>query len=135
AASTMVGPRDGPGAVRTSPSTEAQRAPIWPADGLRRTWSWPLDPRPRVLTPCVAPASTWGAGHRGIDRAATQGQPVLAVAAGVVTHVGVIAGRGTVSVSHASGLRSTYEPVLGGVTTSTRVAEGQAIGTVEGRTH
>lgn len=102
---------------------------------LRRTWAWPLAPRPAVLAPFVAPQSTYGSGHRGIDLAATQGQSVRAVDAGVVTHVGVIAGRGTVSITHASGLRSTYEPVAGAVSTGDAVAEGQMIGSILGRSH
>lgn len=102
---------------------------------LRRTWSWPLRPRPVVLAPFVTPRSTWGAGHRGLDLEAAQGQEVHAVDAGVVTHTGVIAGRGTVSVTHASGLRSTYEPVDGVVSMGDRVADGQVIGSVLGRSH
>jgi murein DD-endopeptidase MepM/ murein hydrolase activator NlpD len=45
----------------------------------------------------------------------------LAVDAGTVTHVGRIGGRGTVSVLHPSGVRSTYEPV------DAMVSEGQAV--------
>lgn len=67
--------------------------------------------------------------------AARQGQDVHAVDAGVVTHVGVIAGRGTISITHESGLRSTYEPVRGTVGTGSRVSKGQVIGTVVGRSH
>lgn len=103
--------------------------------GLRRTWSWPLAPRPAMLAPFVAPRSTYGSGHRGIDLAGSQGQAVRAVDAGVVTHVGVIAGRGTVTVTHVSGLRSTYEPVAGAVSTGDAVAEGQVIGSILGRSH
>lgn len=129
-----------PGAGAGPPPVAASRTPTVLADvmdpsALRRTWSWPLAPRPSVLTPYVAPRSTYGAGHRGIDLTATQGQDVLAVDAGVVAHVGRIAGRGTVSVTHASGLRSTYEPVRGSVTTGSTVAAGQVIATVSGRTH
>lgn len=123
---------DGGRAV-TSPRLATVRSPDVP--GPRRTWSWPLAPRPAVLSPFVAPRSTYGAGHRGIDVEAAQGQSVVAVDAGLVTHVGVIAGRGTVSVTHASGLRSTYEPVHGILAAGSTVAEGQAIGTVAGRTH
>jgi murein DD-endopeptidase MepM/ murein hydrolase activator NlpD len=105
------------------------------ANALHRTWSWPLAPRPSVLARYAAPRSTYGAGHRGIDLAGAQGQEVLAVDAGVVTHVGVVAGRGTVSVTHSSGLRSTYEPVRGSVATGSTVTAGQVIGSVAGRTH
>lgn len=104
-------------------------------EALRRTWAWPLDPRPRVTAPFVRPRSTYGAGHRGLDLAARPGQSVLAVDAGVVTHVGVVAGRGTVSLRHANGLRSTYEPVRGTVVVGDVLTRGQAVGAVQGRTH
>lgn len=119
----------------TSPGPASAGAGVVDPTALRRSWSWPLTPRPRMLAPFVAPQSTYGSGHRGIDLAATQGQDVRAVDAGVVTHVGVIAGRGTVSVTHASGLRSTYEPVAGAVATGERVVEGQVIGAIRGRSH
>lgn len=134
AGSLVPGAGSGPPRVAASATTTVT-VPMTDPSALRRTWSWPLAPRPSVLTPYVAPRSTYGAGHRGIDLAATQGQEVLAVDAGLVTHVGVIAGRGTVSVSHASGLRSTYEPVRGSVATGSMVAAGQVIATVVGRTH
>lgn len=121
--------------VPGSVSEPARSAAVVDPAALHRTWSWPLAPRPSVLAPYVAPRSTYGAGHRGIDVAAAQGQEVLSVDAGVVTHVGVVAGRGTVSVTHASGLRSTYEPVRGSVDTGSTVVAGQVIGTVVGRTH
>jgi murein DD-endopeptidase MepM/ murein hydrolase activator NlpD len=119
------------------PPVTSARAPtgVVGPGALRGTWSWPLAPRPHVLAPYVAPASTYGPGHRGIDVAAAQGHDVHAVDAGVVTHVGVIAGRGTLSVTHASGLRSTYEPVRGIVGVGSRVSEGQVIGSIEGRSH
>ena len=83
----------------------------------------------------MAPRSTYGPGHRGIDVAAAPGQDVLAVAAGVVTHVGVVAGRGTVSVTHDSGLRSTYEPVRAAVRAGAVVTAGDVLGEVSGRSH
>ena len=104
-------------------------------DALRGGWTWPLDPRPPVTAPYVPPRSAYGAGHRGLDVAASPGQTVRAVAEGVVSHVGVVAGRGTVTVTHATGLRSTYEPVRGTVTAGSTVAQGGVIGAVAGRTH
>lgn len=102
--------------------------PPAPAD----RWSWPVggDARPAVLAPFDAPQEQWGAGHRGIDLAARAGDPVSAVTDGVVTHRGRIAGRGTVSVTHASGVRSTYEPVDSTVRVGERVDRGQRIGRI-----
>jgi murein DD-endopeptidase MepM/ murein hydrolase activator NlpD len=95
-------------------------------------WQWPLEPAPAVVRRFRASPTLWGAGHRGVDLAARVGQPVLAAAAGVVTFAGVVAGRGVVAVTHAGGLRSTYEPVRGDVVVGARVSAGQPIGVVEG---
>ena len=81
-----------------------------------------------MVRPFVRPATRWGAGHRGVDLAGDVGQPVHAVAAGTVSHVGVVAGRGTVSVLHPSGIRSTYEPVDPSVRVGQVVPRGAALG-------
>ena len=105
-------------------------APAGPGTSRTR-WSWPIVPVPRVLRPFRAPAGPYGPGHRGIDLAAAEGEEVLAVDGGVVTHAGRVAGRGTVSVLHADGLSSTYEPVRPRVAAGTEVGRGDALGTVE----
>ena len=96
----------------------------------RALWVWPLDPVPRVVRYFEPPDSPYGAGHRGIDLAGSLGWPVLAIGAGTVTFAGTIAGRGVVVVDHGA-LRSTYEPVLPGVSVGASVAAGQPIGTLE----
>ena len=95
-------------------------------------WTWPLDPRPAVEQVFVRPAAAWTAGHRGVDLmprgSAATGDPVRAVADGVVSHMGVIAGVPTISVTHPSGLRSTYQPVEAVVGEGDEVARGDLIG-------
>ena len=91
-------------------------------------WEWPLSPQPAVLRAFVRPVTAYGAGHRGLDLAGSPGQEVLAVDAGTVTHVGTVAGRGTVTVLHASGVRSTYEPVATGVAHGEAVTRGTRLG-------
>jgi murein DD-endopeptidase MepM/ murein hydrolase activator NlpD len=98
-----------------------------------RRWRWPLAPRPAVVRPFQPPATRYGAGHRGIDLTAMPGQSVTTVADGTVTHVSVIAGRGTVTVTHPSGVRSTYEPVAAVVTVGDVLRAGAAVGRVEGQ--
>ena len=83
-----------------------------------------------MLRPFVAPLSAYAAGHRGLDLAASEGAAVLAVDAGVVVHAGVVAGRGTVSVEHADGLRSTYEPVAASVRAGDVLDAGDQLGVI-----
>lgn len=61
---------------------------------------------------------------------ASVGQPVLSAAEGVVAFSGVIAGRGVITVRHAAGLRTTYEPVDGRLTAGARVHRGNPIGVI-----
>ena len=77
-----------------------------------------------------APEERWGPGHRGLDLRTTTGARVAAVSDGVVTHRGRIAGRGTVSITHASGVRSTYEPVDSTLVVGQRVHRGDPIGRI-----
>ncbi len=102
-------------------------SPVLGSPGLRAdavggpAWSWPLDPVPHVLRRFEAPPGPYAAGHRGLDLRTAPAAEVLSVAPGEVTHAGVVAGRGTVTVAHPGGLSSTYEPV------DERVAEGQSV--------
>ena len=115
-----------PAAVPILRPLEARGSP-----SLRGRWAWPLRPQPAVVRPFLPPATKYGAGHRGVDLAGSSGQEVLAVDAGTVTHVGRIAGRGTVTVLHSSGIRSTYEPVDPTVSTGSPVARGAPLGRLE----
>lgn len=98
-------------------------------------WAWPLAPFPRVVRAFDPPTSRYGPGHRGIDLAAAPGQSVLAVADGFVTHSGVVAGRGTVTVRHPSGVASTYEPIEERIAQGAAVTAGAALGTLGTSTH
>ena len=101
--------------------------------GDRARWRWPVQPTPPVLRPFRAPESTYGAGHRGLDLAAADGTPVLAVESGRVTHAGPVAGRGTVTVAHGDGLSSTYEPLDTVVVVGDVVTTGDVLGTLRAR--
>lgn len=78
------------------------------------------------------PEMRWGSGHRGVDLAASPGEVVVAAAAGQVSHVGVIAGVPTITVTHDSTteMRTTYQPVSAVVDEGEWVDEGQPIGLV-----
>lgn len=94
--------------------------------------SWPLSPRPEVLQGFDLPDEKWGAGNRGLDLVAAQGDPVLAVADGTVSFAGQIGGRGVVVVTHGA-VRTTYTPVAVEVSTGQPVARGTRLGTVAGQ--
>ena len=93
-------------------------------------FSWPLAPPPQVTRGFEAPVTEYGPGHRGVDLAATPGQPVLAAGPGVVVFAGQVAGQGVVSIDHDGGLRTTYEPLTPTVPAGTQVYGGQQIGLV-----
>lgn len=94
--------------------------------------SWPLPGAPVVDRPFDPPTSAYGAGHRGVDLRASLGEPVLAADAGRVGYAGLLAGRGVVTVTHAGGLRTTYEPVAATVRVGELVGRGQVLGRLTG---
>lgn len=91
-------------------------------------WAWPLAGPHRVTRGFDPPLTTYGSGHRGVDLAGAAGQRVGSAGAGVVTFAAPLAGRGVITVRHAGGLRTTYEPVLATVHIGARVIAGQPIG-------
>lgn len=69
-------------------------------------WAWPVvGPVIRGFDP---PDSPYGAGHRGIDIAATVGTPVLAAQAGTVAFAGSVGGRLYITIDHGGGWTSTF---------------------------
>lgn len=97
-------------------------------------WAWPLPSAHPVVRPFVAPATEFGAGHRGIDIGAVgaPGAAVYAPADGVVHYAGVIAHRPVLSIAHAGGVLSSYEPLASPLAQGDRVRRGQRIGTLAG---
>lgn len=70
------------------------------------------------------------AGHWGVDLLAESGTPVTAALDGVVSFAGSIAGRRSVTVAHAGGLRTSYSYLATiDATVGDRVAAGDALGT------
>ncbi|SMF83120.1 Membrane proteins related to metalloendopeptidases [Streptomyces sp. Amel2xC10] len=119
----------------TTLSSPARAAPDPPppspsVPAIGRTW--PVGTRPAVVRAWEPPPTAYARGHRGVDLAAPPGAPVRAVAAGVVSYAGRVAGRGVISVTlTGTNLRTTYEPVRPSVTKGTEVTAGQVLGTVE----
>jgi murein DD-endopeptidase MepM/ murein hydrolase activator NlpD len=113
-------------AVVPGPSM-ALAAPDVPAAPVA-LWTAPLPVT--VGRPFEAPPHAYGPGHRGVDLAGAVGDPVLAAGHGVIVFAGMVAGRPVVSIDHANGLRTTYEPVDPSVGAGQAVARGSPIGTL-----
>lgn len=125
APASAVGAAGSPGAV-AAPSAGAdagRRAP-------RSAYTWPTGGPAAVLEGFDPPAVVWGSGHRGVDLALAAGSPVLAAGDGTVVFAGMVAGRPVVSIDHADGIRTTYEPVEAVVGAGDAVGRGQVIGTL-----
>lgn len=83
-----------------------------------------------VARPADIPEQNWKPGHRGVDLPLRLGADVLAAGDGVVAFVGAVAGTPVVSVDHAGGIRTTYQPVRSPLTVGDKVKEGEPIGTL-----
>jgi murein DD-endopeptidase MepM/ murein hydrolase activator NlpD len=95
-------------------------------------WTAPLAGGLTVTRPFDPPPGPYAAGHRGVDLGGAPRSPVLAAGDGVVVFAGMVAGRPLVSIEHAGGLRTTYEPVDPSVAAGQQVARGSPIGTLVG---
>ena len=101
--------------------------PLPPAGSV--LWAAPLADT-AVTRPFEVLPHRYAAGHRGADLAGAPGGPVLSAGDGVVVFAGMVAGRPVVSVDHAGGLRTTYEPVRPSVGAGQAVARGAPLGTL-----
>ena len=98
------------------------------AAGTTASWAWPVPVPHPIERPFIAPESDYGAGHRGIDIASTDEAVVTAPADGVVYFAGVVVDRPVLSIAHADGLVSSYEPVESDLAQGTTVRRGDNVG-------
>lgn len=92
-------------------------------------WAWPVEPA-TVARAFEMAAGPYGPGHRGIDLEAAAGSAVVAPDDGTVRFAGPVAGRPVVSIEHAGGLVSSFEPVEPSVARGDVVRRGDRIGTL-----
>ncbi len=116
------------------------------AAGAAPHWLWPVAPPHVISRPFIAPATTYAAGHRGIDiridavaaldsvakldGGAGTGAEVVAPADGVVHFVGTVVDRPVLSIRHPGGLVSSFEPVESGLVEGQPVSAGDVVGAV-----
>ncbi|PFG38492.1 peptidase M23-like protein [Georgenia soli] len=114
------------GAAAVSPSAvDAGRSPAGSG------YVWPTGDPAAVVRAFDGPPSPWARGHRGVDLELAVGAPVLAAADGVVAFAGTVVDRPVISIDHADGVRTTYEPVRPAVREGQRVTAGETIGHLE----
>ncbi len=94
------------------------------------SWAWPVGPGHAIVRGFAAPLTVYGAGHRGIDIAAPAGVTVIAPDDGVVFFAGMVVDRPVLSIQHAGGLVSSYEPVETSLTAGDVVHRGDIVGTL-----
>lgn len=114
--------------VLTMVSPDAGASSVEAKDPLR--WRWPVAGPHLVLEPYRAPAHEYGAGHRGADLSAPTGAVVLAPADGSVAFRGTVVDRPLVTIRHAGGLVTTFEPLRSDLVPGDPVSAGQPIGVV-----
>ena len=112
-----------PSSASGPPSDDASRT-------VRVEYQWPTGGEAPVAAPFSAPPQRWLPGHRGVDLHAGSGATILAPADGLVAFRGTIAGRPVLSIDHADGVRTSYEPVDSGLTVGESVRAGEPIGTL-----
>lgn len=79
----------------------------WPSAPARAAvpWQWPVTGA--IVRGFDPPDDPYGAGHRGIDIAATIGTVIVAPDDGVVTFAGKVGGRLFLTIDHGGGVSST----------------------------
>lgn len=85
----------------------------------------------RVVEPYRPPPAPWERGHRGMDLMARAGQRVTAPVDGRVSFADDVGGRPVVTLTIASGLRLTFEPVRTDLSEGDRVRGGSRLGQLE----
>jgi murein DD-endopeptidase MepM/ murein hydrolase activator NlpD len=130
---TVIGTAGAGGAGGTSgaPSSvvSGTRA-VWSADVAVASpqWNWPIAGAQAIARPYLAPATKYGAGHRGVDLAGAG--DLIAPADGIVHFSGRVVDRGVLSIDHGGGLLSSYEPVETDLVAGDPVLRGDVIGEI-----
>lgn len=71
----------------------------------------------------------WSSAHRGID-IRSEDQQIVAPASGEIMFVGFVVDRPVLTIKHANGLLSSFEPVESELAVGTHVSQGEVIGSL-----
>lgn len=118
---------------------------IWPSDGIEQAYAvqaqpdqqcearygWPVR-EPHIERKFDGPSKPWLPGHRGVDLTVQSSAEILSPQTGIVHFTGTVAGKNVVSIRHADGIISTFEPAVTELSKGAPVIRGQVVGSVEG---
>lgn len=100
-------------------------------EGAAARWHWPLGSPRMLLRPYIAPPTAYAAGHRGIDIGTTGDTRVLSPDDGVVHFAGVVVDRSVLSIRHAGGVISSFEPVTTELVAGDSIRRGDQVGVLQ----
>lgn len=121
--------------VALAPLTSTDAIAASPDGATHPVWRWPIDAPRAIASPYRAPAHEFGAGHRGVDLTTAQGTIVRAPADGAIAFRGTVVDRPLITIEHAAGYVSTFEPVSSDLTPGDTVSAGDEIGSVSAGGH
>lgn len=101
------------------------------AGELSHSWMWPVDAPHLVVREYQAPLTEYGRGHRGLDIAVADGDPVRSPATGHVLFAGEVAGLPVLTIDHGNDVVSTLQPVRTSISVGKPVASGEVVGVIE----
>lgn len=96
----------------------------------RSDWLSPLESTPAIAHDYRAPLTRFGAGHRGVDYRVKGKTSLVAPADGVIAWANTVALQPTVSIQHANGYRTAYQPACTDLAVGTSVSKGQVFAMV-----
>ncbi|PJM72824.1 peptidase M23 [Bifidobacterium primatium] len=104
--------------------------------GCAAAFIWPVRTSGSVDPPLARvfdnPAQPWLPGHRGVDIATGTGTQLVSPADGHIVFSGKVATKDVISIRHANGYTTTYEPSVSTLPKGAALRQGQEFGIVRG---
>ena len=106
-----------------------------PAEAAPTGWLWPLERSRQVSRTFVAPATEFGAGHRGIDLPAEVGERLVAPTDVRVAFAGRVVDRDVVTLDAGGGWLVTFDGATSSVAVDSVVGSGVPVAVVSPTPH
>jgi murein DD-endopeptidase MepM/ murein hydrolase activator NlpD len=106
-----------------------------PADAAPSGWLWPLERSRHLGREYLAPATEFGAGHRGIDLPATMGERLVAPTDVRVAFAGRVVDRDVVTLDAGGGWLVTFDGATSSVDVDSMVVAGAPVAFVSPTPH